>query len=108
MPLVEILDGPPEWAGAQFASPEKLWGSAVRVYAAPPGTPRPDPACAPEEQGWQELTRGGMLRRPRAPGTSAFYQERLARQLAEGNPWVVDHWRRLADREGRPRTPRST
>ena len=50
----------------------KLWGSPVRVYAAPPGTPRPDAARAPEEQGWQELTAGGMLRCPRAPGTGPF------------------------------------
>jgi hypothetical protein len=77
----------------------KLWGSPVRVYAAPPGTPRPDPARAPEAQGWQEL-RHGTLRRPRAPGTGAFLQERLARLLAEGNPWVVGQWRRLADLEG--------
>ena len=179
MPLVEILDGPPEWAGAVYETDEdmvaeeigmshpgwrgtpvgvaggalyayrkvevvgdrhryryqgpwgarprrlhdgvedltgwdvlvvqkelgsgdrrKLWGSPIRVYAAPPGTPRPDPARPPEEQGWQELTRGGLLRRPRTPGTGAFYQERLARLMAEGNPWVVGHWRRLAEREG--------
>src|SRR5215213_891883 len=178
MPLVEILDGPPEWAGVVYESPEdmvadeigkthprwvgtpvwvglgalyayqkvevagdrhryryvgpwgarphrlydgmedltgwdvlvvqkelhsedrrKLWGSPVRTYAAPPGTPRPDPARAPEEQGWQEL-RHGMLRRRRAPGTGARFQERLARLMAEGNPWVADHWRRLADLEG--------
>jgi hypothetical protein len=80
--------------------PRKLWGSPVRVYAAPPGTPRPDPARSPEEQGWRELDQGGWLRRPRAPGTGAFFQERLARQLAEGNPWVVEHWRRLAERQG--------
>ena len=177
--MVEILDGPPEWAGTQFEGPEedmaeeigmshpgwrgtpvgsrwsalyayrkvevvgdrhryryqgpwgarprrlhdgmedltgwdvlvvqkelgsgdwrKLWGSPVRVYAAPPGTPRPDPGRSPEEQGWQELTRGAMLRRPRAPGTGAFVQERLARLMAEGNPWVVRHWRRLAELEG--------
>jgi hypothetical protein len=78
----------------------KLWGSPVRVYAAPPGTPRPDPTRPPEELGWQELTRGGMLRRPRAPGTGEFFQEGLARLMAEGNPWVVGHWRRLADLEG--------
>ena len=78
----------------------KLWGSPVRVYAAPPGIPRPDPARPPEEQGWQELTRGAMLRRPRAPGTGAFIQEELARLMAEGNPWVVGHWRRLADKQG--------
>jgi hypothetical protein len=78
----------------------KLWGSPVRVYAAPPGTPLPDPDRAPEEQGWQELRDGGMLRRPRAPGTGALFQERLARLMAEGNPWVIEHWRRLADREG--------
>ena len=75
----------------------KLWGSPVRVYAAPPSSPRPDPARSPEEQGWQEL-RHGMLRRPRAPGTGAFLQERLADLMAEGNPWVVGHWRRLAER----------
>ena len=80
--------------------PRKLWGSPVRVYAAPPGTPRPDPARSPEEQGWRELDQGGWLRRPQAPGTGAFFQERLARQLAEGNPWVVEHWRRLAERQG--------
>jgi hypothetical protein len=80
--------------------PRKLWGSPVRVYAAPPGTPRPDPARAPEEQGWQELRDGGMLRRPRAPGTGALFQERLARLMAAGNPWVVGHWRRLAERQG--------
>jgi hypothetical protein len=78
----------------------KLWGSPVRVYAAPPGTPRPHPARLPEEQGWQELTRGARLRRPRAPGTGAFFQQRLARLMAEGNPWVVGHWRRLADKQG--------
>jgi hypothetical protein len=179
MPMVEILDGPPEWAGVVYESPEdmvadeigkthprwvgtpvwvgggalyayrkvevagdrhryryqgpwgarrrrlyhgvedltgwdvlvvqqelhsddrrKLWGSPVRVFAAPPGTPRPDPVRAPEEQGWQELTRGGMLRRPRAPGTGEFFQEQLARLMAEGNPWVVGHWRWLADLEG--------
>jgi hypothetical protein len=80
--------------------PRKLWGSPVRVFAAPPGTPRPDPARLPEEQGWQELDEGGRLRRPRAPGTGAFHQELLARQMAQGNPWVVEHWRRLADRQG--------
>jgi hypothetical protein len=178
MPMVEILDGPPEWAGAVYETDEdmvadeigmshpgwrgtpvvirwsalyayrkvevvgdrhryrytgpwgarphrlydgaedltgwdvlvvqkelhsddrrKLWGSPVRVYAAPPDTPRPDSTQSPEEQGWQEL-RHGMLRRPRAPGTGAWFQERLAAQVAEGNPWVVDHWRRLADLEG--------
>jgi hypothetical protein len=78
----------------------KLWGSPVRVLAAPPGTPRPDPARTPEEQGWQELARGGMLRRPRGPGTGALFQERLARLMAEGNPWVVGHWRRLTGLEG--------
>ena len=41
-----------------------------------------------------------MLRRRRAPGTGELFQERLARLLAEGNPWVVRHWRRLADLEG--------
>jgi hypothetical protein len=179
MPLVEILNGPPEWSGVIYESPEdmvadeiglihprwrgtpvwvgwgalyayrkaevagdrhryryvgpfgarprrlydgvedltgwdvlvvqqelhsedrrKLWVSPVRVYAAPPGTPRPDPARPPEEQGWQELTRGGMLRRPRAPGTGAFMQQRLAVQMAEGNPWVVEHWQRLAEKQG--------
>jgi len=178
MPMVEILDGPPEWAGAVYESPEdmvadkigkthprwvgtpvwvgggvlyayrkvevvgdrhryryigpwgarprrlydgvedltgwdvlvvqqelhsedrrKLWGSPVQVYAAPPGTPRPDPARPPEDQGWQEL-RHGMLRRPRAPGTGEFLQGRLAQLMNEGNPWVVGHWRRLAELEG--------
>jgi hypothetical protein len=179
MPMVEILDGPPEWAGAVYETDEdmvadeigmshpgwrgtpvgirwsalyayrkvevvgdrhryhylgpwgarprrlhdgvedltgwdvlvvqkelgsddrrKLWGSPIRVYAAPPGTPRPDPARPPQAQGWQELTESRLLRRPRVPGTGAFIQEQLARQLAEGNPWVADHWRRLADQEG--------
>jgi hypothetical protein len=80
--------------------PRKLWGSPVRVYAAPPGVPRPDPARPPEEQGWQELDESGPLRRPRTPGTGTLFQERLARQMAAGNPWVVQHWRRLADRQG--------
>jgi hypothetical protein len=61
----------------------KLWVCPVRVYAAPPGVPRPDPDRPPEEQGWQEL-RHGMLRRPRAPGTGAFFQQRLARLMAGG------------------------
>jgi hypothetical protein len=78
----------------------KLWGSPIRVYAAPPGTPRPDPGRPPEAQGWQELTRGAMLRRPRAPGTGAYIQQQLARLMAEGNPWVVGHWQRLADKQG--------
>ena len=185
--MVEILDGPPEWAGTQFESPEedmaeeigmshpgwrgtpvgiswsalyayrkvevvgdrhryryqgpwgarprrlhdgvedltgwdvlvvqlelgsgdrrKLWGSPIRVYAAPLGTPRPDPARPPEAQGWQELTNGGLLRRPRAPGTGAFIQERLARQMAEGNSWVVGNGGGWPSWRGRPRTPRST
>jgi hypothetical protein len=80
--------------------PRKLWGSPVLVYTAPLGTPRPDSARPPEEQGWQELTEGGRLRRPRPAGTGAFFQERLARWMAEGNPWVVEHWRRLADKQG--------
>ena len=41
-----------------------------------------------------------MLRRPRPPGTGALIQERLARQVVEGNPWVVGHWRRLAEQQG--------
>ena len=41
-----------------------------------------------------------MLRRPRAPGTGELFQERLAGLMAEGNRWVVGHWRRLADLEG--------
>jgi hypothetical protein len=41
-----------------------------------------------------------MLRRPRAPGTGALYQERLARLMAEVNAWVVGHWRRLAGKRG--------
>jgi hypothetical protein len=77
----------------------KLWGSPIRVYAAPPGVPRPDPARPPEEQGWQELTEGGWPRRPN-PGQGAFLQQRLARWMAEGNPWVVKHWRRLASKQG--------
>lgn len=179
MALVEILDGPPEWAGTVYESPEedntsviglthprwrgtplaphgalyayrkvevvgdrhryrylgpyaavtrggrrprgedlsgwdvlvvqpelesddsrKLWGSPIQVYVAPPGTPRPDPARPPEEQDWQQLTEVGGLRRPRAPGTGALFQEQLARWVAEGNPWVAGHWRRLADRQG--------
>jgi hypothetical protein len=177
MPLVEILDGPPEWAGvvfetddddAEFGLPHprwvrtpvdqpraalyayrkvevigdrhryrylgpwpphrgyrdprpgpdltgwdvlvvqrelysddrrKLWGSPIRVYAAPPGVPRPDPARPPEEQGWQELTEGGWPRRSN-PGQGAFLQRRLARWMAEGNPWMVEHWRRLAGKQG--------
>jgi hypothetical protein len=65
-----------------------------------PAPPGPDPARPPEAQDWQELVQGGRLRRPRAPGTGALFQERLAGQMAEGNPWVVEHWRRLADRQG--------
>jgi hypothetical protein len=171
MPTVEILDGPPEWAGAVFESPEdmvashiglthprwrgtplarglygyqkvetvgdrhryryqgpwgpprrhgedltgwdvlvvqpelesadprKLWGSPVRVYAAPPGTPRPDPARAPEEQGWQELLEGGRLRRHR-PMAGTYLQEVLAARMREGDPWVIEHWRRLANKQG--------
>jgi hypothetical protein len=72
-------------------------GPAVRGPARGPSS---GPARPPEEQGWQELTAGGLLRRPRAPGTGALFQERLARQMAEGNPWVADHWRRLAEQHG--------
>jgi hypothetical protein len=71
----------------------------IRVYAAPPGIPRPDPARSPEEQGWQELTEGGWPRQHH-PGQGAFLQQRLARWMAEGNPWVVEHWRRLAGKQG--------
>jgi hypothetical protein len=84
----------------ESGDPRTLWGSPIRLFAAPPGTPRPDPARPPEEQGWQGLRDGGILRRPPAPGTGAFHQELLARMLAEGNPWVVGLWRRLAEREG--------
>jgi hypothetical protein len=177
MPFVEILDGPPEWAGMVFATDDddaefglphprwvrtpvdvrraalyayrrvevvgdrhryrylgpwpphrgrrehrpgpdltgwdvlvvqkelysddrrKLWGSPIRVYAAPPGIPRPDPARPPEEQGWQELTEGGWPRQHH-PGQGAYLQQRLARWMAEGNPWVEEHWRRLAGKQG--------
>jgi hypothetical protein len=60
---------------------------------APPGSrigSRRYPARPPEEQGWQELDQGGWLHRPRAPGTGAFFQERLARQLAEGQGAAKD------------------
>jgi hypothetical protein len=77
----------------------QLWGSPIRVYAAPPGVPRPDPARPPEQQGWQELTEGGWPRQHH-PGQGAFLQQRLARWMAEGNPWVVAHWRRLAGKQG--------
>ena len=187
MPMVEILDGPPEWAGTQFESPEedmaeeigmshpgwrgtpvgiswsalyayrkvevvgdrhryryqgpwgarprclhdgvedltgwdvlvvqmelgsgdrrKLWGSPIRVYAAPPGTPRPDPARPPEAQGWQELTNGGLLRRPRGrarvPSSRSGWPARWPRGtrgwLGTGGGWPTGR--------GRPRTPRST
>jgi len=76
-----------------------LWGSPVRVYAAPPGTPRPDPTWPPEEQGWQELTEGGRLRRHH-PGQGAYLQAALARRMAKGDPWVVEHWRRLTAKQG--------
>jgi hypothetical protein len=79
--------------------PRKLWGSPVRVYAAPPGTPRPDPARAPEEQGWQELLEGGRLRR-RHPRAGTYLQEVLAARMREGDPWVAEHWRRLASKQG--------
>jgi hypothetical protein len=79
--------------------PRMLWGSSARVYAAPPGTARPDPARPPAEQGWQELTEGGHLRRHR-PGAGTFLQEALARRMRDGDPWVVDHWRRLASKQG--------
>jgi hypothetical protein len=79
--------------------PRKLWGSPVRVYAAPPGTARPDPARPPDEQSWYELTEGGHLRRYH-PDAGAYLQEALARRMRQGDPWVVDHWRRLA---GQPR-----
>jgi hypothetical protein len=84
----------------ESGDPRKLWGSPVRVYTAPPGTPRPDPARPPEEQGWQQLTEVGRLRRPRPAGTGTFFQEQLAQWMAEGNPWVVGHWRRLAGKQG--------
>ena len=75
----------------------KLWGSPVRVYAAPPGIPRPDPARGPEEQGWQELIRGGMLRRPRAPGTGALYQEPgPGAHRSAGRPAARPAWGRRA------------
>jgi hypothetical protein len=86
--------------GLESDDRRKLWGSPIRVYTAPPGVPRPDTARPPEEQGWRELDKGGRLRRPCAPGTGAFFHERLARLMAEGNPWVVGHWRRLAEGRG--------
>ena len=79
--------------------PHKLWGSPARVYAAPPGIPRPDPARPPEDQGWQELTEGSRLRR-RHPGAGAYLQEALARRMRDGDPWVAEHWRRLASKQG--------
>ena len=75
----------------------KLWGSPVRVYAARQPPARSGPVA--RGAGLAGAAHG-MLRRPRAPGTGAFLQERLADLMAEGNPWVVGHWRRLAEREG--------
>jgi hypothetical protein len=37
-----------------------LYGFA-RLYSAPPATPPPDPAVAPERQGWAELEEGDFL-----------------------------------------------
>jgi hypothetical protein len=37
-----------------------LYGFA-RLYSAPPATPLPDPAVAPEQQGWTELEEGDFL-----------------------------------------------
>lgn len=85
--------------GLESDDPRTLWGRPARVYAAPPGTARPDPARPPEEQGWQELTEGGHLRR-RHPGTGRYLQEALARRLRDGDPWVEDQWRRLARKKG--------
>jgi hypothetical protein len=33
----------------------------ARLYSAPPGTPPPHPAVAPEQQGWTELEEGDFL-----------------------------------------------
>ena len=37
-----------------------LYGFA-KLYSAPPATPPPDPALAPEQQGWTELQEGDFL-----------------------------------------------
>jgi hypothetical protein len=37
-----------------------LYGFA-KLYSAPPATPPPDPAVAPEQQGWTELQEGDFL-----------------------------------------------
>jgi hypothetical protein len=84
----------------ESGDPRKLWGSPVRVYAAPPGTIRPDPARSPEEQGWQQLDEANRLRRRPPAGHGRHRQQALARRMREGDPWVVDHWRRLAGTHG--------
>jgi hypothetical protein len=33
----------------------------ARLYSAPPATPPPDPAVAPDQQGWTELAEGDFL-----------------------------------------------
>jgi hypothetical protein len=35
--------------------------SFAKLYSAPPATPPPDPAAAPEQQGWTELGEGDFL-----------------------------------------------
>jgi len=84
--------------GLESGDPLQLWGRPVRVYAAPPGTARPDPARPVEEQGWQEL-KAGCLRR-RQPGTGSYLQQGLAQRMSEGDPWATEHWQRLAGKHG--------
>jgi hypothetical protein len=80
--------------------PLKQWGSPVRVYAAPPGTARPDPTRPPEEQGWQELGEGNYLRSRPGAGHGSYLEQALAQRVADGDPWVVEHWQRLAAKHG--------
>lgn len=65
--------GEREWMALQdrvllVVHPERDWDDDsgwlygfAKVYSAPPGTPPPDRADAPEEQGWAELEEGDFL-----------------------------------------------
>jgi hypothetical protein len=65
--------GEREWMALQdrvllIVQPERDWDDDnswlygfAKLYSAPPGTPPPDPAVAPEQQGWAELEEGDFL-----------------------------------------------
>ncbi len=79
----------------------------AKLYSAPPGTPPPDPAVAPEQHGWAELVEGDFLLPgcSTSPGTSSV-SVGVVRRSASRSPAAKAGWR-LGSRQHQHNVPTS-